>query len=103
MVTGGSGFLDFSVHFHSVTPTILFNRDNMATTTSRYYSEDGRATKRQKTDGMTTVSFPPALNAKRRAKKKPLGPRLVKHDFVVVETHSIGRRRAAGSPVQMCR
>ncbi|MEQ2297594.1 hypothetical protein AMECASPLE_036190 [Ameca splendens] len=26
----------------------------MATATSRYYSEDGRATKRQKTDGMAT-------------------------------------------------
>lgn len=28
----------------------------MATAASRYYSEDGRATKRQKTDGMATVS-----------------------------------------------
>lgn len=28
----------------------------MATASSRYYSEDGRATKRQKTDGMATVS-----------------------------------------------
>lgn len=28
----------------------------MATAASRYYSEDGRASKRQKTDGMDTVS-----------------------------------------------
>lgn len=40
-----------------VTTIILFNQDNMATTASRYYSEDGRATKRQKTDGMATVSW----------------------------------------------
>lgn len=33
-----------------------FNPDNMATAAGRYYSEDGRATKRQKTDGMATVS-----------------------------------------------
>lgn len=30
----------------------------MATATSRYYSEEGRASKRQKTDGMSTVSGP---------------------------------------------
>lgn len=40
-----------------VTTTSLFNRDNMATAASRYYNEDGRATKRQKTDGMATVSW----------------------------------------------
>ncbi len=40
-----------------VITTILFNRDNMATAARSYYSEDGRATKRQKTDGMATVGF----------------------------------------------
>lgn len=29
----------------------------MATAASRYYSEDGRASKRQKTDGMDTVNL----------------------------------------------
>lgn len=29
----------------------------MATAASRYYSEDGRASKRQKTDGMDTVNI----------------------------------------------
>ncbi len=56
VATRASFFLTFpsiSVdrHYH-----LLFNRDNMATAASRYYSEDGRATKRQKTDGMATVS-----------------------------------------------
>lgn len=49
-------FPSISVSRHTTT-TILFNRGNMATAASRYYSEDGRASKRQKTDGMDTVSL----------------------------------------------
>lgn len=48
-------FPSISVRRHSA--TILFNGVNMATAASRYYSEDGRASKRQKTDGMDTVSL----------------------------------------------
>lgn len=41
-----------------VTPPLSFlTGGNMATAASRYYSEDGRASKRQKTDGMDTVSL----------------------------------------------
>lgn len=60
VVLGGATRASFFLTFPSISVArhyhLLFNRDNMATAASRYYSEDGRATKRQKTDGMATVS-----------------------------------------------
>lgn len=58
-------FPSISVRRH--TAAILFNGVNMATAASRYYSEDGRASKRQKTDGMDTVS--PRFDQKKRGNR----------------------------------
>lgn len=53
----------------------------MATASGRYYSEDGRATKRQKTEGMATVSYSRALQRKHSPPRSGNDPDAYFHIF----------------------